>query len=471
MAAERAFSIEDQRLFATLSGDRNPKHVDPLYARRLFLGKAVVHGIHSLLWGLDEALADRSPMVISAIEAKFLRPISLGKTVRAAWAWRGSDLELEAHLGKELVFFAKASFGALSLPAVEACPGLPPDGPCRELDRKAMQAGLGQTLSLFLDPGLGKRLFPRLMDRLPSAQLAGLLLASRTIGMHCPGLHSLFSGLKLSRPEAAPPGEDIGYCLERFDERFSHAAIAFSSPMLAGRLMAFHHPEPATQLTCETARLLVGDKEFSGIKGLVVGGSRGLGEATAKLLAAGGADVRLTYFRGEEEATRLTREILGQGGRCAHYALDINAPAPGMEAILADGWRPSDLYYFPTPPIFEGRAGSFSPSLYESFTRYYIYGFMAVLDALKSDSARLRVLYPSTVAVEEHQPGMAEYASVKAAGENLCANLSGRSGGLKIFTPRLPRLRTDQTASLYPVENKEPAPILLDILRQMIRCG
>jgi len=469
MPAERVFTIEDQRLFASLSGDRNPMHVDPLYARRLLLGKTVVHGIHSLLWGLDLALADRPPLEIHSIEAKFMKPIGIDTTVRADWTWHDNYLELDIYSRQNLIVFTKVSFSTNTSTGQESRSELPPVERCNELGRDAMKAGLNKELSLYLDPSQGKQLFPQLITTLPADQIASLLLASKIIGMRCPGLHSIFSGLKLSTLEDSTPKEQTGFTLEDFDDRFSFATIALDTPTLAGRLTAFHRPKPALQSSYESVKRLVKNNEFSQIKGLVVGGSRGLGEITAKLLAAGGADVRLTYFMGEEDAETLTKEITKGGGKCTHHALNINEPAVGMKSILADGWQPSDMYYYPTPSIFEGRKGHFSTRLYELFSRYYINGFISVLNAIGLDKAPLRVLYPSTVAVEELQPDMAEYASAKAAGENICANLTAQFSGLQITTPRFPRLNTDQTASLYPVENKEPAPIILDILRQMVK--
>src|ERR1035438_4230922 len=58
--AERTFDFGDQKRFATLSGDWNPIHVDPVRARRTQAGGVVVHGIHVLLWALD-AFASRHP--------------------------------------------------------------------------------------------------------------------------------------------------------------------------------------------------------------------------------------------------------------------------------------------------------------------------------------------------------------------------------------------------------------------------
>ena len=42
--------------------------------------------------------------------------------------------------------------------------------------------------------------------------------------------------------------------------------------------------------------------EFANVRALVIGGSRGLGEITAKIIAAGGGDVWITYRRGKEDA-------------------------------------------------------------------------------------------------------------------------------------------------------------------------
>ena len=52
--ATRRFGMDDQRAFAALSGDYNPIHLDAAAARRTQAGTPVVHGMHALLWALDE---------------------------------------------------------------------------------------------------------------------------------------------------------------------------------------------------------------------------------------------------------------------------------------------------------------------------------------------------------------------------------------------------------------------------------
>ena len=54
---ETRFSAEDQLVFAALSGDHNPMHVDRVYARRTQFGRQVVHGVHVLLRALDQLKA------------------------------------------------------------------------------------------------------------------------------------------------------------------------------------------------------------------------------------------------------------------------------------------------------------------------------------------------------------------------------------------------------------------------------
>ena len=46
---------------------------------------------------------------------------------------------------------------------------------------------------------------------------------------------------------------------------------------------------------------------------LIIGGSKSLGEVTAKILASGSADVKLTYFKGVKDAKKVVNEISNQG--------------------------------------------------------------------------------------------------------------------------------------------------------------
>ena len=51
------------------------------------------------------------------------------------------------------------------------------------------------------------------------------------------------------------------------------------------------------------------------------------------------------------------------------------------------------------------------------------------------------------------------------AGETLCAFLEKTDSKLTIHRPRLPRIATDQTVTLFSVSNQDPVPLMLENLR------
>src|SRR5258708_2154694 len=64
---------------------------------------------------------------------------------------------------------------------------------------------------------------------------------------------------------------------------------------------------------------------------LVTGGSRGIGAAIAKRLAADGAKIAITYSKGADAAASVVKEIEGAGGK----AIAIQADAADAKAVKA----------------------------------------------------------------------------------------------------------------------------------------
>jgi 3-oxoacyl-[acyl-carrier protein] reductase len=57
---------------------------------------------------------------------------------------------------------------------------------------------------------------------------------------------------------------------------------------------------------------------------IVTGGSRGIGKAVAKRLAAGGLTVYLTYVSRPEEAEKVVAEIEAEGGKARAFQVDVS---------------------------------------------------------------------------------------------------------------------------------------------------
>jgi hypothetical protein len=76
------------------------------------------------------------------------------------------------------------------------------------------------------------------------------------------------------------------------------------------------------------------------------------------------------------------------------------------------------------------------------------------------------VFYPSSQAVVDPPPELAEFAAAKLQGEALCAALHA-AGRLAVLCPRLPRMQTDQTLSFLGEPFADTLSVMLPLIRQM----
>src|ERR1700730_6661394 len=100
--ASRTFTSDDQALFARLSGDFNPIHLDPVAARRTQAGAVVVHGIHAILWALDKLveLGAVTEKIVS-LKVQFRNFVPIGRQVELKLLSRDDKLaRVELCLGK-----------------------------------------------------------------------------------------------------------------------------------------------------------------------------------------------------------------------------------------------------------------------------------------------------------------------------------------------------------------------------------
>ena len=467
---QREFTSDDQLAFAKLSGDYNPLHMDPILARRLMFGRQVVHGLHTLLWSLDNYLNScNRPTRLKAVKADFKAGIGIGQNVICQFSASDEnavDMQLESE-GKPAAWFQLILEPADNLQQ-DDLPRSPEEAlKCRERLPLDLAEDTG-SLALYFDPENATRLFPHLVRCLPAGQLAVLLATTRLVGMDCPGLHSIFSGLHLTFGADISPGSEMKYQVKTFSERLALVLMEVEAAEISGRIKAFLRPLPFEQPALPEISRKVEPGEFSEQQALIIGGSRGLGEVTAKLLAAGGAETIITYNRGANDARKIVDEILSHGARSTCHQLDVLGQSHDLPEIVSNIEKPLYLYYFASPPIFDTVKGRFSSRRLTTFMDYYVVGFLRVARYLFSSSTGLqKIFYPSSVAIDEMPPDMAEYATAKALGEVLCDFLRKTDPGLIIHNPRLPRTATDQTVSLLPVDNQDPVTVLLPHLRKL----
>ena len=355
-------------------------------------------------------------------------------------------------------------FGA-AVAATEALSGEPVPAPAeaRDLSFDAT-AGMSGRLAFASPPDAIAAMFPAASGWLGPRRVAALAATTLLVGMVCPGLHSIYAGFTVEACDEAVLEDRLGFRVTATDPRVRSVHMSVAGGGLVGAVQSYARMPPTPQASVQDLADVVEPGEFSGAEALIIGGSRGLGEVTAKLLAAGGARVAISYRVGGAEAEAVAQEIRSGGGECETLAYDASLPAEPQLAGLAAA--PTHAYYFATPKIFGAQSALFARARLDAFLSVYVEGFLNLAEALKARRRDVSLFYPSSVAVAERPRGMLEYAMAKAAGETLCAEINQALRPLHVTVDRLPRLLTDQTASVIGVSPPSPAGHLLAVVRE-----
>ena len=453
------FNAAGQRDYARLSGDSNPMHMDATAARRLISGRPVVHGMHSVTLLLDRWLA-HGGHVPAALRCDFSQPINVGEEIVMA-AEGTQPVSLLAQVG--------------GLPCTilrldeEVAPVVPVDPGGRDCSALSVPLALapetwvGRCGRVQLPDSDGAGLFVHLQSRLGSVPARAMAALSYIVGMVCPGLHSIFSSLELRWGS----GEELHFRVDRFDPRLRLVSATFTGAV-NGHLRAFVRPAPQRQAGMDDLVALLSPQAFVNTRSLVLGGSRGLGELTAKLVCAGGGDATITYAQGADDAERVSTEInrAGRGVcRVRRFVVGESRPDELLDFLPIDA-----LFYFATARISQRPAQGFDLGLFNDFIAIYATGFkdLATWLAAAQPTHPARLFYPSSVYVSDRPRGMTEYAMAKAAAEVMVAELGRTFRKLAFVCERLPRMSTDQTATLLPAAAAPNVETMLPLVHRVL---
>jgi len=461
--------MEDQAQFAALSGDRNPMHVDPLSARRLLTGLPVVHGIHVLLTALEYWQRDAHDAA-TLLECTFNHAINVGDEVVFQQKSDDGQVVIEAQVAG--LACARVRLSAIAMSGALAAPiaittledplrdrlDIPVDLPADQQVARRYVLGIAPTEDLPAH-------FPHACRHLGVERVSGLLALSYFVGMVCPGLHSILSTVNLRLGDPPVDAAAIALVVDSYDERFRRFQISISGA-LTGNLTAFLRPPPQRQPAMDEICRAVAADEFKGTRSLVIGASRGLGELVAKVLAAGGGDVAISYARGRADVERVAAEI-SASGRVLSEIVQIDVTTDTFDRI--DLEHLDAVYFFATPRIYRKKAGVFVDALFQEFVDIYVKGLYALCERIESLplDRKVRVYVPSSIFVVERPDGLAEYAMAKAAAEVLIADINRAYKRVRILATRLPRLSTDQTSSLLRTPSGDNLAAVLPIVRTM----
>ncbi|MEX2351333.1 MAG: MaoC/PaaZ C-terminal domain-containing protein [Balneolaceae bacterium] len=465
----KVFTHQDQLNFAQLSGDYNPMHISPVAARRLMYGKQVVHGVHGLLWALDQIVAELDDSIrLTSIKVVFPKAVKIYDTEISFAAERVDEQEATIVVKNGQDIFQQITLQWEPVSHVESegyAKNNPPDQPCKTPDIHAIE-GVSGEFDLYFNAEKGMEMFPMLTRHLAHKQIAHLLASTRLVGMILPGLHSIFSELEFHFTEVDEHETRFTYSVANVVERFNLVRLSIECSDVMGTIAAFFRPESVQQLRFEEAKTRVGDDAFKGQRVLVIGGSRGIGEVTTKLLAAGGADVTFTYHSGKEDARFIVEET---ENRTTALAFNVLGDDHTELVQRLTEWKPTHLYYYATPFIETSDTEELNERIYQKFASFYVTGFEKLMYCLdKHHALPEAVFYPSSVFVSEAPSNLKEYAKAKVEGEAACKKWEQQHSATKIYAPRIPKVDTDQTASLFDSGSVDTTEVTLNFIKNFV---
>ena len=161
------------------------------------------------------------------------------------------------------------------------------------------------------------------------------------------------------------------------------------------------------------------NKPLQGKNALVTGGSRGIGAAIAKKLAADGASVTLTFVGSKETAEQVAREIVDAGGTARAIKADAKERGDGAKAVA------DVVEHHGSIEILVSNAGvniskpieMLTDEDYESVFGVNVRGTFEIIRAASQEmkeGGRI-VVVSATIANSFFAPGLALYGASKAA--------------------------------------------------------
>ncbi len=183
---------------------------------------------------------------------------------------------------------------------------------------------------------------------------------------------------------------------------------------------------------------------------LVTGGSRGIGAAIAKRLAADGANVAITYAKGEDAAASVVKEIEHSGRK----AIAIQADATDAKAVKAAVEK--TVAAFGRLDVLVNNAGTAIPKTFEETT---LEEMDRVIDI------NIRGIFAATQAALKHMKDGGRIITIgSAVGERAASPwlvpYSPTKGAVKMFTQALSR---EVGSRGITVNNVQPGPIDTDL--------
>jgi hypothetical protein len=306
-----------------------------------------------------------------------------------------------------------------------------------------------------------KNNFPSLFKNFGSNRLSSLIMISASVGMYWPGQNSLFTGFKININNALE--KKIYLEIIKVDHRILFTQTKFISCGCEGYIESFFRSEKINQPSIKKLKNYVSKNQFINHNSLIIGGSRGLGELTAKIILIGGGKVLITFNKNMKIAKKLKKELLKSklNLKIKQFSVKKNG---AFNNNFFKNKKYNSIYFFATPLIYRKKQKIFDNKIYKEFLNVYSAPLKKIIKINKNN--KFVFIYPSTTFISEKNPILKEYVKAKINGENKLKKLN-KKFNFDLIINRLPRLLTDQNNSIFEGNLQPGTHYILNIVKKV----
>ena len=277
-------------------------------------------------------------------------------------------------------------------------------------------------------------------ERFHYANLLSIMLFSTSVGICIPGKYATFLSFELEINKSF--NSNVSYKLGSEVAHISssthiirkdiviHQSENEKDTYLSGKVSILVNPPPAKMPTFSELKESGLDMGLKDKVVLITGGSRGIGETTAKLFALLGAKVIVNYLRGKKDAKRIGDEIKEEGGEAFPVQADVANPHQVQRMIRKVIERYGGVDILVNNAVRDFRPIDFSTLSWEDIQKDIdvvvkgAYNCCKEVIPLMSNRGGGKIINIGTVATDNPPPNQIKYVIAKSGLVGLTRSLS-----------------------------------------------
>ena len=431
--------------FIKISADKNPIHLIEKNLSKLNLEGTVVHGMNVVLKSLDILTKEKiiNPSQICQIKCKFAKMIFLDNIIKINFKFENKKKISISIFSKSVIcinlelFLNYKSFTEENIELRNQKINSFPKKNTTKSKKKEIKINHVPLIKQI------KKNYPYLSKDLNNKIISSLIMMSTSVGMYWPGKNSLFVGFDIFLKKIKK--KNINLKISKTDKRTGYSIINYKSYNCIGKIFTFFTEERAQQPSLTYLSKKIPKKALIKHKALIIGGSRGLGELTAKIIATSGGSVTITYNNNQALAKNLLNIFKKKRLKLNLKNFKINNNGNFDHKSIKNN-NYNCLYYFATPIIYRQKNSKFDNKIFNDFNNIYCKALVKIIKVLKIKD--LIIFYPSTIYNFKNNKNFSEYILAKRNGVRKLKIMEKKYKIIPIIK-KLPPFKTDQNNTIF----------------------